>query len=249
MNGLIVMGALVLVVGGIGWSWGLSALTRKDRRYVALIPVGLPMSAAVNLLVKAPLIMGIAALAGLPPTLTPATPFAMILFLWAVSPITEEATKLVPLLIPSLRRRVTADANAALWSGMAVGIGYGLGEAAYLAYNLSSLPEYRDLPWYLFTGFFFERQLTLFVHGVLAAVSYSGFQRGGRWRWTGYLAAAGLHALTNAGAVLARVGLLPAGVASLWLIVIVFALSLLLDRLRRQAHMPERVEVLFQRSP
>ena len=78
MNGLIVMGALVLVVGGIGWSWGLSALTRKDRRYVALIPVGLPMSAAVNLLVKAPLIMGIAALAGLPPTLTPATPFPMV---------------------------------------------------------------------------------------------------------------------------------------------------------------------------
>jgi hypothetical protein len=249
VNGLIVMGAIVLAVGGIGWAWGLYALTRKGRRFVALIPVGLPMSAAINLLVKAPLIVGVAALAGVAPTLTPTTPLLMILFLWAVPPVTEEAIKLVPLLAPSLRRQVTLDANAALWSGMAIGIGYGLGEAAYLAYSLSSLPEYRDLPWYLFTGFFFERQLTLFVHGVLAAVSYSGFQRGGRWRWTGYLVAAGLHALTNAGAVLARVGLLPAGIASLWLIVIVFALSLVLDRLRKQTRMPQRVEVLFQRSP
>ena len=249
MSGLIVMGVIVLVVGGIGWSWGLYALTRKSRWHVALIPVGLPMSAAVNLLVKAPLIMGVAALAGTPPTLSPATPFFMILFLWAVSPVTEEAIKLVPLAVPALRKRATIDAKAALWTGMAVGIGYGLGEAAYLAYNLSALPEYRDLSWYLFTGFFFERQLTLFVHGVLAAVSYSGFQRGGGWRWGGYLAAAGLHALTNAGAVLARVGLLPTGIASLWLIVIVFALSLLLDRLRRGTSVPERIEVLFQRSP
>ena len=248
MSGLLIMGSIVLAVGGVGWAWGIYALTRNSRRYAVLIPVGLPMSTTVNLLVKAPLIMGVAAITGVPATLTAATPLGMILFLWLVSPFTEEAIKLVPLVIPAFRKRVLVDPNAALWSGLAVGVGYGLGEAAYLAYNLSSAPEFRDLPWYLFTGFFFERQLTLFVHGVLAAISYSGFQRGGRWRWAGYLGAAGLHGLTNVGAVLTRVGLLPAGIATVWLIAIVFALSLLLDRLRKGTGVPQPVDVLYQRG-
>lgn len=235
MTGLAVMGAIVVVTAGAGWTWGLAALQRRPARDGAPILAGLPMSVLVNLYVKAPLVALVAVVFVVQPSLTPSTPFPMVIFLWLVSPVTEEAMKLGALVLPALRRRALAGASGALWTGMAVGIGFGLGEAAYLAVTITLPPDEVGLPWFVFTGFFFERQLTIFVHGVLAAISYSGLAHGGRWRLGGYAAAAALHAVTNLGAVLSRVGVLPAALAELFLIAVVVVLSLTFDRLRRAA--------------
>lgn len=246
MNGLALMAGVVVLTGGGGWLLALYSLTGRTLRFGRLMPFGLPMSAAVNVLVKAPFIAAIGAFTAVPTALASRPPLAMILFLWVLPPLTEEAAKLLPLLVPAIRRMI-ADRYGAVWAGMAIGVGYGLGEAIYLAVSLGDLPEYVNLPWFAFTGFFFERQLTFFVHGVLAAVSYAGIQRGGRWIVFGYLGAAALHALTNLGALFSRIGLIPAAAGSLWLLVIVVGLSLVFDRLRRRAAPAHRVEMLLER--
>ena len=62
MSGLVVMGVLVVAIGGLGWAWGLSALTRRPLRESAVLLAGLPLSTLVNVYVKAPLIALVAVL-------------------------------------------------------------------------------------------------------------------------------------------------------------------------------------------
>ncbi len=235
MNGLVAMGAVVVVTAAVGWALVLTAALGRPLSERALMIAGLPMSALVNVYVKAPLIALVAILFAQRPTIASATPLLMTVFLWAISPLTEEAIKLAALALPSVRRRVLADASSALWTGMAVGLGFGVGEAAYLALTISLPPAQSGLPWYAFTGFLIERHLSIFVHGVLAALSYTGVQRGGRWRFGGYGVAAALHGVTNLGAVLSRVGLVSAAIAELGLLVMVVVLALFMIRLQRSA--------------
>jgi len=61
-----------------------------------------------------------------------ATPLWFILLLWLVPPITEEAIRLDPLLLPWARQRLHSGAGA-LWTGTALGVGFGLGEAMFIA--------------------------------------------------------------------------------------------------------------------
>src|SRR5439155_15052578 len=128
--------------------------------------------------------------AGIPPRVTADTPLWFIAFAFLLAPVFEEAIKVTPLLLPWVRKLVKGP-DSALWVGLALGIGFGLGEAAYLAYAIAQSPQYASTPWYEFTGYLSERLLVCFLHGVLTAVVVLGLQRGKGWAVLGYLAAVG----------------------------------------------------------
>lgn len=254
MPPIYIMAVITLALSAAVWGGLIYACSGREKRYLWLLLPGLPLSAVVNLLIKRPLIIGVGEAAEVAPGQGLVTPLWFLLFLWLVSPITEEAIKLVPLLLPWARQRLHSRAGA-LWTGTALGVGFGLGEAGFIAYSIAQSPHYAAYPWYAFTGYLGERFIVCFCHGVMTAVVVHGLHRG-RWRaLTGYLAAVGLHALLNVGAMLAQLGVISPAVASLSLIVPVAILALIFESLRRRiARAEDSAEasgeiVYFRRHP
>lgn len=91
------------------------------------------------------------------------------------APLTEELSKLWPLLIPFFYRRVTKE--NALKVAIALGLGFGIGEIWYLAWRFSFNPEIASLPWYQLGGFINERLLTCIIHGAFTAVTVYVWKR------------------------------------------------------------------------
>jgi uncharacterized membrane protein YhfC len=199
------MAVLTIVLSAALWGGMIWLLSGRTTKYLWLILPGLPLSAVVNILVKGPVAVAVAGVAGVSPQLTVATPLWFLLFALLLAPVTEEAIKAAPLLAPKLRRFVSGRSGA-LWTGMALGVGFGIGEAAFLAYGISLSPAYAGLPWYAFTGFLQERFIVCFLHGVMTAVVVTGLLWGARGLVLGYLAAVGLHALLNSSALLYQMG-------------------------------------------
>lgn len=214
MPGIYGMAALTILVTAVLSISTLNSLTHSDHRYYGLIIAGLPLSLIVNRLVKVPLINGIGSLAGSPLQLGPQMPVWFIILIWLAAPIFEEAIKVVPLAIPAFRKFQHGDMDA-LCAGLALGLGFGMGEAAYLAYGIAQSPAYNQLPWYMFTGFAIERFIVTFGHGLMTSFTILGFHFGGKRAVSGYLAAVGLHALINLGPILMAIKIIPVSLASL----------------------------------
>jgi len=229
---ILPMAVITVVVSAALWVSMLWAYSGRTARFVRLVPLGLPLSAAVNLLVKGPLGEGVGELAGIEPGLGTATPLWFLLFLFALAPVFEELVKAAPALIPAVRRSVR-DPDAAFWTGMALGIGFGLGEAAYLAWQIAVSGAYEQYPWYAFTGFLGERLLVVFLHGLMTALFLSIAAR--RVPVLGFLVAALAHAALNSGAMLFQLGLVPEWVASLTLVAALTAGIVVFERIRPKA--------------
>lgn len=108
------------------------------------------------------------------------------------APLTEEPAKLVPLLIPAIRRDLRPE-NFARYS-LAIGLGFALGEMQFVAGRVAHHPTLSQLPFYQFGGFFGERLMTCVMHSAFVAISLS------RWRRRFVLGIAGavfLHWLGN----------------------------------------------------
>jgi hypothetical protein len=210
----------------------LKIMSGQPRRYLWLLLVGLPLSTIVNLWVKKPLVVGVGQALDVPVNLGAATPLWFILFVWLVSPVCEEAIKLVPLLVPRIRAYLAVPVDA-LWAGFALGVSFGLGEAAYLAWGIAQSPTYAGLPWYLFGGYVSERLIVCFGHGMLTAFITTGLQRGARPAIRGYLTAVALHALLNVGPLLLSLGLASMAIVQLLFLLAIIILVFLFDRLRR----------------
>lgn len=227
--------AVITLIASAGlWGGLIYACSGRDRRYLWWLLPGLPLSAFVNLLVKKPLIVLVGEAASIPPGLGLATPVWFIIFLWLVPPVTEEAVKVAPLLWPSARRTIKSR-TAALWTGAALGVSFGLGEAVWIAYGIAQSPQYAGYPWYAFTGYLGERLVVCFCHGVMTALVVTGLQQGQGRAWVGYLAAVGLHALLNTGAVLAQLGVISTAVAGLILMPPVLIMFVIFESSRRRA--------------
>jgi len=127
------------------------------------------------------------------------------------------------------------DASGSLWTGLALGMSFGLGEAAYIAYGLAQSPEYNSLHWFVFTGYATERLIVTFGHGFMTAVVAYGFYKGGRHALFGYLSAVGFHALINLGPILTALKLTPASVSSFGSYAIILGAFLLFQRYTRTA--------------
>jgi len=214
MPGIYGMAILTILLTGLLCIEALNQLTHSSRRYVWLILAGLPLSLIVNQLIKTPLITSLAAWTETPLKLGLDAPFWLILLIGLNAPIFEEAIKILPILLPAARISLK-DASQALWTGLALGMGFGLGEAAYLAHGIAQSPAYNQLPWYVFTGFASERLVVTFGHGLLTSLAVLGLSYGREKALFGYLTAVGLHALINLGPILSILKLIPSTVSSM----------------------------------
>jgi RsiW-degrading membrane proteinase PrsW (M82 family) len=136
-------------------------------------------------------------------------------------PMIEEPAKMVPLLLPILAHKLTRE-NA--WRfGVALGLGFGLGEIALLVQLLQQAQVVSAAPWTALTGFISERYIVCLTHGAFTAAALVVW-RGGRPFLQGLLAAMALHFLANLPIALASLFIvdLPTRSASLaiWLVLV-----------------------------
>ena len=229
--GIYVMAIVTLVASVALWGGLVHRLAGRQGRYLWLLLPGLPLSAIANLGIKGPLARLVAGAAGITPTSDQRLPVWFLAFLFLLAPLFEEALKALPLVVPGIRA-MARHRSAAFWSGIALGVSFGLGEAAYIAYGVAQSPQYARYPWYAFTGFFLERTLTCLAHGVFTAVMVMGLQRERSRAWIGYLLAVGLHALLNVGAALLQFRILAPEWAQLYTFAAFIAVILLFISLR-----------------
>ncbi|HSV85007.1 MAG TPA: hypothetical protein VLH85_00430 [Levilinea sp.] len=233
MHGIWIMAAITLALSIVIWGGLIYVIGRKDWRCLLLALAGLPLSAIVNLWVKTPLIMAVSRAGGVDTGLSNA-PVWFVIFFAFVPPVTEELIKVVPLLIPRARRLLDRGLGA-FAAGMALGVGFGLGEALYLAYNVSTSFVYAGMPWYVFTGYLFERFTVTFMHGVITALFVMGLSHRGWRAATGFLAAVFLHLLLNLPIILQIRGLISPTAMSIAFQLTLMALAALFVLLYRQA--------------
>ena len=121
---------------------------------------------------------------------------------WA--PLTEEPVKLWPLLLPSVRNRVTRE-NFIRFA-IALGCGFAFGEVFTVAQLISErTPEVAAMPWYLLSGMISERLMTFCIHSGMTAIAL------GVWKHragitVGLFLAMIAHFLANFPIVMARRG-------------------------------------------
>lgn len=250
MPGIYWMAVLTICATAAICKATLDYLTRSDRHYYFLILAGLPLSLIVNRLLKIPLITAVASLTGTPLKLGAATPLWFMAAIWMNAPVFEEAIKAIPMVLP-LSRRFLSEPVRALCAGLALGMGFGLGEAAYLAYGIAQSPAYNQIPWYMFTGFASERFIVTFAHGLMTSIAVLGMHYGWRRGLIGYLTAVGFHALINLGPILLALKLIPAMVSSVGTYSAILFAFLLFQRNIRTVRRSNRMEpaeiIYFQR--
>ncbi len=223
--------------------WGLmfGFMARQHRRLWWMALLTLPLSFIVNVWVKRPAFFWVAGVAGLSPVVARTSPLWFILFAHLLAPLTEEAVKILPLAARDWSAPLR-DRGAALWAGMYLGAGFGLGEIWYLAWTIAAIPLYADFPFWQYTGFLNERVLTVYAHAVMTAVAVTGLaaaMRGVRWAGVlGFAAAVGLHSLTNVTALLFQLGLISALAAQGGLLVTLVLLTLIFQRLYARTREP-----------
>jgi hypothetical protein len=155
------------------------------------------------------------------------------------STLTEELAKLWPLLLPWFRRRLSKENAPRL--GLAIGLGFGVGEVWLVASLLAPDPKFAGVPWYLFgtlNGYMTERFMVCIHHGAFTAAALRVI------RWTpgrGILYAMGLHFLGNLPLALAGWNFGGLGerawavIVPVWLVLFFFAMIALLIRFFKAA--------------
>jgi len=236
VHGIWVMLAVTLALAGGLFGAFLHAWTAGERGYWWAVAAGLPLSAFANIALKAPLGRLVIGATGVEPTLGPSSPVWFLAFALALAPVVEEPVKLLPLALPRVRR-LLALPGGRLWTGIALGLGFGLGEAAYVAWGVARAPVYAELPWYAFTGFLGERVIVCLVHGIMTATL---LVLAGRGRPVlGVLTAMTLHALVNSTALLYQASIVPMAVVTVGFGATVVGLALLFERMRRAEATPD----------
>lgn len=228
------------------WYAAFRVMAERHRRLAWLMVLTLPLSFAVNAWVKKPLLLAVARAAGVGPR--PGAPFWFLAFVLFLSPVTEEAIKVLPLLAGRVRAAV-GERGTAFWAGLALGAGFGIGEIWFVARGVARSPELAGYPFWAYTGFLTERVIVVYAHAVMTAVLVTAAAAGRAGR--GYLAAVGLHALLNLGALLGGAGLLDRNLAFFWIVLPIGVLTVLFTRMYRESLLgsPPRETVVFHRKP
>jgi hypothetical protein len=108
------------------------------------------------------------------------------------APLTEEPAKLIPLLVPAIRRDISA-ANFVRYA-LAIGVGFAIGEMWLIAQFVARVPAMAALPFYLFGGYVGERLLVCLFHSAFVSVALWRLRR----RFVlGFAGAAALHWFGN----------------------------------------------------
>jgi hypothetical protein len=147
----------------------LLVFAKPERRwlYVALLVLELPMSAAAFHYLRLPLDGWLSG------AIADRAVYTFVTLLYA--PLTEEPAKLWPLLLPFVWRRLGRE--NAVGVALALGIGFGIGEIAFLAERIAQMPALASLSWFAFLGFVFERVLVCIWHPAFTAVTVAAAAR------------------------------------------------------------------------
>jgi uncharacterized membrane protein YhfC len=194
--------------------------------------LAVPLSALANLLVKKPFGELVASVLRTAPRLSPETPDAFAIAVLVFGAFAEEVAKLLPFVVPQVRRRIADRETGA--AGFVAGLGFGVGEILYLGASIASREEFATRSALEFQPFVSERIAATYLHALLTSIVLSaGFQV--RSVGLGLCIAVGLHALANAGALLYQVGALPAALATLEFAVVLILATVVWVRLRQRA--------------
>ncbi|MEZ4390538.1 MAG: hypothetical protein R3A48_05535 [Polyangiales bacterium] len=206
-----------------------SKAPREERALLALcFAAQLPMSALAFVALRAPLDALVQRVIAPTDALYP-----WVAMLYA--PLTEEPAKLWPLLLPAVAKGLRRDNLGRV--ARALGVGFGVGEALWLAALLLKNPRLAPLPWHAFVPFMRERFQVALIHALLVAVTLYGVTA--RPRRTGlYLAGAmGAHLALNLPVLFAAKGWLGAdreqalSIVTMWVALWWVAALLLLPRM------------------
>jgi DNA-directed RNA polymerase subunit RPC12/RpoP len=85
------------------------------------------------------------------------------------APLTEEPAKLVPLLVPAIRRDISR-ANFGRYA-LAIGLGFAIGEMWFLAEIIARNPKFAGMPFYFFGGYLSERLMVCLFHSAFVGVA------------------------------------------------------------------------------
>lgn len=124
--------------------------------------VALPLQPLAFYLLRVPLDHWLAAQLG-----AKSSAYQWLVTLYA--PLTEEPAKLLPLLLPSIRRDLRVD-NFVRYA-LAIGLGFAVGEMWFVAEKVTHQPALAALPFYQFGGYFSERLMTCVFHSAFVAVA------------------------------------------------------------------------------
>ena len=238
MPQIYIMAAITLLISLVLWGGLMFLFTGHQKRYFWLLGLGLPLSAIANLFLKRQAIILVGQTFHVQPGLGLESPAWFLAFMVLVTPLVEEPIKILPLLLRRAWKMVTSRTSA-LWVGFALGVSFGLGEAALIAYGVAQNDAYSSLPWYAFTGFLNERIMACFAHGVFTAVLLTGMQRGGRSLLYGLLAALGLHLFLNTPAVMYQFQWISNELYGILILIPLVMLAVIFERLRRAARQPK----------
>ena len=162
--GIAIAAAITALVALAVYGWLiLRASAPEDRKMLLLAGlVALPLHPLAIYLVRVPLDAALAQALGQGAWLT------TLRLLYA--PVIEEPAKWLVLLVPPVIARLSPRNAVAL--ALATGLGFGIGEIAFLAYSLAQVPAIAALPFYHFSPFFLERFAVCFIHGAFIALAF-----------------------------------------------------------------------------
>lgn len=85
------------------------------------------------------------------------------------APLTEEFAKLIPLLVPAIRRDIR-DTNFARYA-LVIGVSFAIGEMWFVAERIAHVPAFAGMPFHQFGGYVGERLMTCVFHSAFVAVA------------------------------------------------------------------------------
>ena len=164
-SGIYIAAAGTTLVAAFFYGYLILRLSgREDRRaLVTAALVALPLQPAAFYFVRLPLDAALRQMLGTDGL------YAWLATLYA--PATEEPAKWLPLAVPLVWRALKPENVVPM--ALAVGLGFGVGEIWFLAGQIARVPQYAELPFWMFGGFCMERFYVTFLHGgfVLFVVS------------------------------------------------------------------------------
>ncbi len=220
---------------------------RKIKDLYLCIIFTLPLSPLVNLAIKKNIGLALFSIFNLSED-SKSWPLWFIFVANIVSPVTEEAIKLLGILNSEVRRRLHNKKDA-FTNGLILGSTFGIGEAWFLAYVLNlTQPEITNKSFIVLIGFGGERLLAIFGHAFMTAIVLTGFNVN---PIKYYFLAVGFHYFVNIGAALYQTSHLSLEIAyiiiSLALILLIRYIWRIERRLHKEGVSVIKEEVLYKR--
>ncbi len=226
---------------------GKETLKRIKGLYLCVI-FTLPLSPLVNFAIKKNIGLVLFSIFNLTEDLK-SWPLWFIFIANLVSPLTEEAIKLLCILYTEVRHSLQNKKDAFTY-GLILGSTFGIGEAWFLAYVLNlTKPEITNSPFLVLMGFFGERLFATFGHAFMTAIVLTGFSVN---PIKYYFLAVISHYFVNIGAALYQTKHLSLEIAYVMISLVFLLLIMYIWRIERQLRKEDilviKEEVLYKKE-